>query len=171
MADDTHSLFATVSNLQFKILVVGHTTKHMTQRRTFVGHGNRTTVGWQCHTRAAPSCDIFNLRFVIFQCPTHYRASSVNCHLADSMTESIYYIYIFMFYWYFVSTVYSSLDVFYIINFMFFFILHSMLHVRLSYDQLWAASLIGRNAVTWRLSLSNDQRVTVDRVSRDRLSL
>jgi len=34
---------------------------------------------------------------------------------------------------YFVSTVYSSLDVFYIINFMFFFTLHSMLHVRLSY--------------------------------------
>ena len=35
----------------------------------------------------------------------------------------------------------------------------------LSYDQLWAASLIGRNAITWRWSLSNDQRVTVDRVS------
>ena len=35
MADDTHSLFATVSNLQFKILVVGHTTKHMTQRRSW----------------------------------------------------------------------------------------------------------------------------------------
>ena len=29
----------------------------------------------------------------------------------------------------------------------------------------WAASLSGRNAVTWRWSLSNDQRVTVDRVS------
>ena len=32
-----------------------------------------------------------------------------------------------------------------------------------SYDQLWAASLTGQNAVTWRWSLSNDQRVTVDR--------
>ena len=35
----------------------------------------------------------------------------------------------------------------------------------LSYDQLWAASLTGQNAVTWRWSLSNDQRVTVDLVS------
>jgi len=26
-----------------------------------------------------PSCDIFNLGFVIFPCPTHYRASSVKC--------------------------------------------------------------------------------------------
>ena len=41
--------------------------------RSFVGHGNRTTLG------AAPSCDIFNLGFVIFSCPTHYRASSVEC--------------------------------------------------------------------------------------------
>ena len=36
---------------------------------------------------------------------------------------------------------------------------------KLSYDQISAASLIGRNAVTWRWSLSNDQPVTVDRVS------
>ena len=42
-------------------------------------HGNRTTLGWKCHTRAAPSCDIFNLGFVTFPCPTHYRASSVKC--------------------------------------------------------------------------------------------
>jgi len=33
--------------------------------------------------------------------------------------------------------------------------------VVMSYDQLWAASPTGRNAVTWRWSLSNDQRVTV----------
>jgi len=32
----------------------------------------------------------------------------------------------------------------------------------LSYDQLSAASLIGRNAVTWHSSLSNAERVTVD---------
>jgi len=32
----------------------------------------------------------------------------------------------------------------------------------LSYDQLWAASQIGRNAVTWHSSLSNAERVTVD---------
>jgi len=37
------------------------------------------TRGWKCYTRAAPSCDIFNLGFVIFSCPTHYRASSVKC--------------------------------------------------------------------------------------------
>jgi len=37
-----------------------------------------------------------------------------------------------MFYCYFVSTVYSSLNDFYIIDFMLFFTLHSMLHVRLS---------------------------------------
>ena len=33
----------------------------------------------KCHTWAVPSCDIFNLGFVIFPYPTHYRASSVNC--------------------------------------------------------------------------------------------
>ena len=32
----------------------------------------------------------------------------------------------------------------------------------LSYDQLWASSLLGRNAVTWRWSLSYDQYITVD---------
>ena len=26
-----------------------------------MGHGNRTTLGSTCHTRAAPSCDMFNL--------------------------------------------------------------------------------------------------------------
>ena len=51
----------------------------MTQ--SFVGYGNRMTLGWTCHTRAAPSCDMFNLgpRVVIFPCPTHYCPSSVNC--------------------------------------------------------------------------------------------
>jgi len=38
-----------------------------------------TTLGWKCHTRAAPSCDIFNPRAVIFPCPTHYLALSVKC--------------------------------------------------------------------------------------------
>ena len=47
--------------------------------QSFVGHGNKMTLGWKCHTRAAPSCDIFNLGFVIFPCPTHYRVSSVKC--------------------------------------------------------------------------------------------
>ena len=28
-----------------------------------------------------PSCDIFNLGFIIFQCHAHYRASSVYCYL------------------------------------------------------------------------------------------
>ena len=32
-------------------------------------------------------------------------------------------------------------------------------HKLLSHDQLWAASLIGRNTVTWSSSLSNDERV------------
>jgi len=41
----------------------------------------------------------------------------------------------------------------------------SYFYLLLTYDQLWAASLIGRNAVMWRWSLSYDQRVTVDRVS------
>jgi len=35
MADDTHSRFATVSHLWFKIIVVGHTTKHMTHSRSW----------------------------------------------------------------------------------------------------------------------------------------
>ena len=33
------------------------------------------------HFLATPSCDIFNLGFVIFPCPTHYRPSSVNCYI------------------------------------------------------------------------------------------
>ena len=32
-------------------------------------HWNMMTLGWKCRTRAAPSCDIFNLGFIIFQCP------------------------------------------------------------------------------------------------------
>jgi len=52
---------------------------------------------------------------MLYEC---YSKTSINC--------------VFMLHCYFVSTVYSSLDVFYIINFMFFFILHSMLHVHLS---------------------------------------
>ena len=35
MADDTHSRFAIVSHLEFKILVVGHTTKHMTHSHSW----------------------------------------------------------------------------------------------------------------------------------------
>jgi len=35
--------------------------------------------------------------------------------------------------------------------------------MQLSYDQLWAASLIGRNAVTWRWTLSYVHRFTVTR--------
>ena len=49
--------------LIFKIRVLGHMTQ------SFVGHGNKTTLGWKCYTRAAPSCDIFNLLFVIFHVP------------------------------------------------------------------------------------------------------
>jgi len=30
------------------------------------------------------SCDIFNLGFIIFRCPTLYRASSVKCHLVTA---------------------------------------------------------------------------------------
>jgi len=33
----------------------------------------------KCRARAAPSCDIFNLEFITFQCRTHYRASPVYC--------------------------------------------------------------------------------------------
>ena len=44
-------------------------------------------VTWPCNTAmavssfrpAAPSCDIFNLGFIIFECRTHCRASSVYC--------------------------------------------------------------------------------------------
>ena len=60
MADDTRSRFATVSHLQFKMLVVGHTTKHMTYGRSW-DMEILTTLGWKCHTLAAPSCDILNL--------------------------------------------------------------------------------------------------------------
>ena len=34
-----------------------------------MGHGNRTTLGWTCHTRAAPSCDMFNLGSSYFHVP------------------------------------------------------------------------------------------------------
>ena len=40
-----------------------------------------------------------------------------------------------------------------------------------SYDQLWAASLIGRNAVTWHSSLSNEERITVDGSTFKNLSI
>jgi len=43
--------------------------------------------------------------------------------------------------------------------------LTELLSTTLSYDQLLAASPTGRNAVTWRSSLSNDQGIMVDRVS------
>ena len=33
---------------------------------------NMMTLGWKCRARAAPSCDIFNLGFIIFQCPLHW---------------------------------------------------------------------------------------------------
>ena len=46
--------------------------------QSFVGHGNRTALGWTCHTRAAPLCDVQPL-VVIFPCSTHYHPSSVNC--------------------------------------------------------------------------------------------
>jgi len=59
---------------------------------------------------------LLNQQILYIEC---YSETSVNCVL--------------MFYCYFVSTVYSSLDVFYITKFMFVFTLHSMLHVRLSY--------------------------------------
>ena len=49
--------------------------------QSFVGQGNIMTLSWKCHTRAAPSYDIFKLGFVIFPRPTHYRVSSVNCLL------------------------------------------------------------------------------------------
>ena len=42
-------------------------TKHEAQ--SFVRHWNMMTLSWKCRTRAAPSCDIFNLGFIIFQCP------------------------------------------------------------------------------------------------------
>jgi len=59
MADDTHSRFATV---------VGHATKHMTHSRLW-DMEIMTTLGWKCHTRAAPSCDIFNLSSSYFHVP------------------------------------------------------------------------------------------------------
>jgi len=34
---------------------------------------------WKCCTQAAPSWDIFNLGFIIFECCTHYHALSVYC--------------------------------------------------------------------------------------------
>jgi len=56
MAYDNHSRFATVSehDMQFK-LVIGHTTKHMAQSRS-----------WDVE---ALSCDIFNLGSSYFRVP------------------------------------------------------------------------------------------------------
>jgi len=56
MAYDNHSRFATVSedDMQFK-LVIGHTTKHMTQSRS-----------WDVE---ALSCDMFNLGSSYFHVP------------------------------------------------------------------------------------------------------
>ena len=34
-----------------------------------MGHGNRTTLGWRCHTRAQPECDMFNLGSSYFHVP------------------------------------------------------------------------------------------------------
>jgi len=59
MADDTHSRFATVSHLQFKILISCSWPYDKTyDTHSFVGQGNMTTLGWKCHTRPAPLCDI-----------------------------------------------------------------------------------------------------------------
>jgi len=57
-----------------------HTCIRIYITQSFVGHGNYDDPRLKRHTRAATSCDIFNLGFVIFPCPTHYRASSVRCH-------------------------------------------------------------------------------------------
>ena len=48
-------------------LVVGHTTKR--EAWSFVRHWSMMTLGWKCHTRAVPSFDIFDLGFIVFQCP------------------------------------------------------------------------------------------------------
>jgi len=39
-----------------------------------------TTLGWKRHTQAVPSW-YFQPQVVIFSCPTHYHASSVNCRM------------------------------------------------------------------------------------------
>jgi len=84
MADDTHSRFAMV------VVDCSWPYDKTYDTQSFVGHGNRTTLGWRCHTRAAPSCAIFNLGFVIFPCPTHYRASSVNCHMTIALPSVLW---------------------------------------------------------------------------------
>jgi len=35
----------------------------------FIKYSLNLTLRWKCRTGAAPSCDIFNLGFIIFQCP------------------------------------------------------------------------------------------------------
>jgi len=79
MADDTHSRIFFFATVQDSCSWPYDKTYDI---RSFVGHGNRTTLGWKCHTLAAPSCDIINLGFVIYPCPTHYLASSVKCRHA-----------------------------------------------------------------------------------------
>ena len=37
--------------------------------QSFVRHGNMTTLGWTCHTRAAPLCDMFKLESSYFHVP------------------------------------------------------------------------------------------------------
>ena len=57
MADDTHSRSCSWP----------YDKTYDTQ--SFVGHGNRVTLGWKCHTWAAPLCDIFNLWSSYFHVP------------------------------------------------------------------------------------------------------
>ena len=69
MADDTHSRFATSQKTIYNFKpVAGHTTKHMKHGRS-CDIDIWWTLGCKCCTRAAPSCDIFSLGFIIFQRP------------------------------------------------------------------------------------------------------
>ena len=48
-------------------------------------HGNMTTLGWTCHTRAAPSCDMFNLGSSYF----HVALTTVR-HLLNGMNAALH---------------------------------------------------------------------------------
>ena len=47
-----------------------------------MGHGNRTSLSWRCHTRAAPSCDMFNRGSSYFHVPL-----TTVCHLLTVARE------------------------------------------------------------------------------------
>jgi len=93
MANDTHSRFIAVSEDDIQFYASGWPYDKTYEALSFVWHWNMLTLGWKCHTWTAPSCDIFNLGFIIFQCLLttvhhlyNYCYSSLDSHDVGSLS-------------------------------------------------------------------------------------